>query len=86
MKIFAIALLFMGTLFNSYAQNTFSADREKFVKEFQKVLTDYGKGEDIHTNGGDLQFDDYKEIKSLSGSLQLCLFCILIVRWETIRN
>ncbi len=35
----------MGTLFNSYAQNTFSADREKFVKEFQKVLTDYGKGE-----------------------------------------
>lgn len=29
----------------SWSQTTFSVDREKFVKEFQKSLSDYGKGE-----------------------------------------
>jgi hypothetical protein len=45
MKIFALTLLFLGSVFNSYTQDLFSADREKFVKEFQKILTEYGKGE-----------------------------------------
>ncbi len=39
--IWGIVLTFAGT---SFAQ-TYSNDREKFVKEFQKALSEYGKGE-----------------------------------------
>ncbi len=45
MKIFYSALLLSCSMFYSYAQDLFSTDREKFVKEFQKVLIEYGKGE-----------------------------------------
>ena len=45
MKIFYSALLLSCSMFYSYAQDLFSTDREKFIKEFQKVLTEYGKGE-----------------------------------------
>lgn len=45
-------------MFYSYAQDLFSTDREKFVKEFQKVLIEYGKGE----------YQDFAK-KTLPGSL-----------------
>ncbi len=45
MKLKALFFIaFLGFLFNGFGQS-YSNDREKFVKEFQKVLSDYGKGE-----------------------------------------
>lgn len=45
MKIFYSVLFICFSIYTSFAQNSFSTDREKFVKEFQKILTEYGKGE-----------------------------------------
>lgn len=39
-----ISLLFIATVFSGFGQ-TYSADRAKFIKEFQSALTPYGKGE-----------------------------------------
>ena len=45
MKLKALFFIaFLGFLFNGFGQS-YSNDREKFVKEFKKVLSDYGKGE-----------------------------------------
>ncbi|MBU2018878.1 MAG: hypothetical protein KJ941_04450, partial [Bacteroidetes bacterium] len=38
-----LVLLLVTTV--SYAQPTFSVNREKFIKEFQQSLSDYGKGD-----------------------------------------
>jgi hypothetical protein len=43
MKYFLVLFLLIISFWN-YSQ-TYSANREKFVKEFQKVLSDYGKGD-----------------------------------------
>jgi hypothetical protein len=45
-RILAVAVMLTFSLL-SWSQVTYSNDKEKFVKEFQKSLTDYGKG-DFH--------------------------------------
>jgi hypothetical protein len=45
MKVFHSLVFLFFTVSAIHAQTTFSEDREKFVKEFQKVLNDFGRGD-----------------------------------------